>query len=151
MVRKQPKRRMKMKMAQGNWKKMLVSYFLAWNKNSKRVNLPVPNWEKELRKSKQQLKKQMMLKLQVNLNKNTTFSKVFNFPTKKLHSEINWLVAIKEAEDVLLPKCSLNRKIILAKGQLDHLNTFWTMANYTTAAFPGFFGTDNILHKTVVL
>ena len=32
---------------------------------------------------------------------------------------------------VLLPKWSPHGGIILAKGWLDHSNTFWTMANYT--------------------
>ena len=31
----------------------------------------------------------------------------------------------------ILPKWFSNRGIILAKGQLDHSYTFWTMANYT--------------------
>ena len=43
---------------------------------------------------------------------------------------------------VLLPKWSPNRRIILAKRQLDHSYTFWTMANYTTAVCPDFFETD---------
>ena len=32
---------------------------------------------------------------------------------------------------ILLPKLSPHWRIILAKGQLDHSYTFWTMANYT--------------------
>ena len=43
---------------------------------------------------------------------------------------------------VLLPKWSPHGRTILAKGQLDHLYTFWTMANYTTVDCLCFFDSD---------
>ena len=46
-----------------------------------------------------------------------------------------------------LQKCNIPQKkphgrIILAKGQLDHSYTFWTMANYTTVDCLCFFDSD---------
>ena len=45
---------------------------------------------------------------------------------------------------VLLPKWSPQKRIILAKGQLDHSYTFWTMANYTTVDCLCFLDSDVI-------
>ena len=45
-------------------------------------------------------------------------------------------------QTVLLPKWFSHGGIILAKGQLDHSYTFWTMANYTTVDCLSFFDSD---------